>query len=68
MDSPEWIKNKRAAINPINKKFNKCFQYAITVALSHEEVGRHPERITKIKTFIDKYNWKGIIYPSEKDD
>ena len=26
------------------------------------------ERITKIKLYIDKYNWKGINYPSEKDD
>ena len=25
--SPDWIKNKKATINPINKKDNKCFQY-----------------------------------------
>ena len=31
IDSPDWIKNKKALINPINKKDNKCFQYAITV-------------------------------------
>ena len=24
------------------------------------------ERITKIKPFIDKYNWEGINYPSKK--
>ena len=52
--------------NPINKK-DKCFQYAITVALNHEEIRKHPERITKIKSFIDKYNWERINYPSEKD-
>ena len=23
--SPDWIKNKKATINPINKKDNKCF-------------------------------------------
>ena len=27
-DSPDWIKNKKATINPINKKDNECFQYA----------------------------------------
>ena len=27
IDSPDWIKNKKAATNPINKK-DKCFQYA----------------------------------------
>ena len=37
IDSPEWIKKKKAKINPINKKDNKCFQYAVTVALNHEE-------------------------------
>ena len=26
IDSPDWIKNKKATINPINKKDNKCFQ------------------------------------------
>ena len=31
-DSPDWIKNKKATINPINKIDNKCFQYAVTVA------------------------------------
>ena len=25
-DFPDLIKNKKAAINPINKKENKCFQ------------------------------------------
>ena len=68
IDSPDWIKNKKATINLINKKASKCFQYAVTVALNHEEIGKNPERITKIKPFINKYNWQGINFPSEKDD
>ena len=24
IDSPDWIKSKKATINPINKKDNKC--------------------------------------------
>ena len=32
--SPDWIKNKKAIINPINKKDDKWFQYAVTVALN----------------------------------
>ena len=67
IDSPDWIKNKKTAINPINKK-DKCFQYAITVTLNHEEIGKHFERITKIDIFIDKYNLEGKNHPSEKDD
>ena len=33
----DFIKNKKATINPINKKDNECFQYTVTVALNHEE-------------------------------
>ena len=29
--SPYWIKSKIATINPINKKDNQCFQYAVRV-------------------------------------
>ena len=35
IDFPEWLKNKKAIINPKNN-YDKCFQYAITVALNHE--------------------------------
>ena len=59
--SPEWILNKRATINPKNKD-NKCFQYSITAALNHQNIENHPERISNIKPFIDKYNWKGIDF------
>ena len=26
------------------------------VILNHEEIGKYPERISKIKPFVDKYN------------
>ena len=68
IDSPEWLKYKKATINPINKKDDNCFPYAITVALNYEDIGKNPERITKIKTFINKYNWKEIEFPSLKND
>ena len=66
--SPDWIKNKKATINPINKKYNKCFQYTVTVALNHKVIQKPSERITKTKPFISKYNWEGINFPSERDD
>ena len=47
----------------INKKGNNCYQYAVIVTLNHEEIGKHPERITKIKPVIDKDNWEEINYP-----
>ena len=61
--APEWVVNKRATINPINKD-NKCFQYSITVALNHQNIENHPERISNIKPFIDQYNWEGIDFPA----
>ena len=53
--SPEWVLNKRATIFPKNKD-NNCFQYSITVALNHQNIQNHPERISNIKPFIDQYN------------
>ena len=45
---------------------DKCFKYTTTVALNHEETGKDLRRISKIKHFISKYNWKGMNYPSGK--
>ena len=42
--------------------------YAITAALNHQEIGCHPERISKIKNRTSKYNWKHINFPSQKKD
>ena len=67
INSPDWIKKKKATINPKNTD-NKCFQYAATVALNYEEIESHPERVSNIKLFINKYNLKGTIYPSKTDD
>ena len=38
IQSREWLKNKGATINPKNKKDDKCFQYALTLALNYNEV------------------------------
>ena len=59
--SPEWLTNERATINR-NYKDNKCFQYSVTVALNHQNIGNHPERISNIKPFVDQYNWKDIDF------
>ena len=52
IESPKWLKNKKATINPKTKD-DKCFQYTLTVALIHEQVKDHPERISNIKPFIN---------------
>ena len=37
IDSPEWLKNRKATINPKNND-NNCFQYALTVALNYQNI------------------------------
>ena len=68
VDSPDWIKNKKTAINHVHKNDNKYFQYAVTIALNHEEIKKNPQIILKIKPFISKCNWEGINCPSRKDN
>ena len=50
------MKNKKATINLINKKDNKCFQDAVTDVLNHQEIKNDPKRVTKIKRFINKHH------------
>ena len=55
-------RKKKATINPKNHAEDdvNCFQYAIILSLYHQELNNHPERISKLKTFINNYNWKNI--------
>ena len=52
IDSPDWRKKKKETINPKNKD-DKCFQYAVTVALNYEEIKWNPERVSNIKPIIN---------------
>ena len=65
--STEWLKNKKATITPKNNN-DKCFQCTLTVALNNQNIKNNPERISRIKPFIDHYNWKEISFPSHKKD
>ena len=67
IDSPKWLKNKKGTINPKNKD-DKCFQYALTVALNYEKIKKDAQTISKTKPFIDQYNWKKIDFPSHGKD
>ena len=67
IDSPKWLKDKRSTINPKNND-DKCFQYAVTLTLNLDKIKKDPQRISKIKTFIDQYNWKYIDFPSTSKD
>ena len=71
IQTPKWLSNKKTSINPKNgdeDDDNNCFMYAITVALNHQEIGCHPERISKIKKYTSKYNWNHINFPTQRKD
>ena len=61
------VKKKKAIISSKNND-DKCFQYAATVALNYQKIKSNPERISKIKLFIERYDWKEINFPSHKND
>ena len=67
IDSPKLLKDKKSTISPKNND-DKCFQYAVTLALNLDNIDNHPERVSKIKPFIEKYNWENIDFPSTSKD
>ena len=40
----------------------------MTLALNFDKIKKDPQRISKIKPFIDQYNWKDIDFPSTSKD
>ena len=67
IESPKWLKDKKCFINQKNSD-NMYFKYAATLALNLNKITDQPERLSKIKPFIDCYNWKNINFPSVKKD
>ena len=67
IDSAKRLKNKKATINHKNKD-NNFFQYALTSALNYQNIKKVLQRISKIKPFINQYNWKEADFPSEQKD
>ena len=66
-DSPKWLKDKKSTVNQKNND-NKCFQYATTLALNFNKIDKNPQRISRIKPFIENYNWNDINFPAAKID
>ena len=44
IDSPKWLKDKNSTINPKNND-DKCFQYAVTLALNLDKIKKDPQRV-----------------------
>ena len=44
------------------------FQNALDDALNYQTIETHPERISKLKPYINNYNWEGIEFPAGPKD
>ena len=55
-----WLQFKKEAI--INN--NNNFQNALNDALNYQTIESNPQRISKLKPYINKYNWKWVNFPS----
>ena len=58
----EWLKSKKAVINPQNKDEER-FKWTVNEALHHREIKHHPERIILLRPYENQYNWKGLEFP-----
>ena len=62
--SSEWLRSKKESIT----SEDNCFQNALNDSLDYQTIKTHPERISKLKPYINQYNWKDIKFPSDKED
>ena len=60
----EWLRSKKESI--INE--DKCFQNALNDSIDYQSIKKSPQRISKLKPYINQYNWKNIKFPSGKED
>ena len=51
----EWLKSKKTVINPQNKD-EECFTWPVIEALHHQEIKQHPERISLMRPYENRYN------------
>ena len=59
-----WLRRKKEAI--ING--HNDFQNALDDASNYQNIERNPQRISKLKPYINKYNWEGIEFPAGPKD
>ena len=64
LNSSGWLRAKKEAI--VNSDFD--FEDVLDDALNYQNIETHPERISKLKPYINKYNWEGIDFPAGQKD
>ena len=69
LNSLGWLRGRKEAIindnnNNNNNNSNDDFQSALDDALNYQTIEKDPRRISKLKPYISKYNWKGKEFPA----
>ena len=64
LNSSVWLRGKKETI--ISGDNN--FENALDDALNYQNIKTNPERISKLKPYINKYNWKGIKFRAEPEE
>ena len=62
--SSEWLRSKKESIT----NEDNYFQNALNDSLDYQKFKKDPQKISKLKPYINQYNWKGIKFPSDKED
>ena len=66
LNSLGWLRGKKEAIinNNNDNNNNNDFKNALDDALNYQTIEKDPQRISKLKPYINKYNWGGIMIQS----
>ena len=62
--SSEWLRNEKESIT----NEDNCFQNALKYSLDDQTIKTHPKRMSKLKSYINQYNWKDTKFSSDKED
>ena len=60
---PEWLAKKGAIINPTNSDM-ECFKWAVIAARKWKDIGKDPQRISKLRRYEDDFDWDGMKFPA----
>ena len=59
------LKTKKVIINPQNYHDSKCFAYSLIASALFDEIGRDHNRVSKLKKYMDYFNWNDINFPTQ---
>ena len=62
--SSEWLRSKKESIT----SKDNCFQNALNDSLDYQTIKTYPEKISKLKPYINEHNWKDTKFPLDKED